>query len=85
MFKGKKTVQYIRDCLGGFQNILKKAVGKQQLQFTVEIWINRSNIPPYEKKENVQTCEADGSPFLEMKIKWSPERGGCNLVSAGIN
>ena len=38
VFKGKKMVQYIRDWLGGFKNIVNNSAGNQQLQFTAKIW-----------------------------------------------
>ena len=54
--------------VGGFQKIVNKSAGNQHLQFTTEICKNGSTIPPYAKKDNVQTCAADGFPFLDMNM-----------------
>ena len=52
---------------------MNKAAGNQYLQFTVEIWTSDSNIFLSEKKDNVKICAADGFPFLDMNMSWSPK------------
>ena len=54
VFKGKKSVQEIKDRLLEFQYIVKKAVGNQHLQFTVYIWTNNNNLLTSAKTDNVK-------------------------------
>ena len=57
---------------------MDKEAGNQQLQFTAEICTNDTNLPPSRNEEKVQTVANDESPFIDMKMSWSPE-GTCNL------
>ena len=73
VFKGKKSVKEIKDCLDEFQKTVDKAAGNQHLQFTAEICKPNENPPPQVKEERVQTVTKDEFPFLDMKMKWTPE------------
>ena len=73
VFKGKKSVREIKDWLDEFQKTVDKAAGNQHLQFTAEIWRPDENSPPQAKEDRVQTVTKDESPFLDMKMKWTPE------------
>ena len=75
MLKGKNSVQEISDWLAEFQQIVNKVAGNQNLQFTIEIWINDDNLPHSAKKDRVQIVENDEFPSLDMKMSWSPEGG----------
>ena len=33
------------------------------------------NLPPYEKKDKVQICAANGFPYLDMNMRCFPEGG----------
>ena len=52
---------------------MDNAAGNQHLQFTAEIWKPDENPPPQAKEDRVQTVTKDEFPFLEMKMKWTPE------------
>ena len=73
VFKGKKSVKEIKYCLDKFQQTVDKAAGNQHLQFTTEIWKPDENPPPQAKEYRVQTLTKDEFPFLDMKMKWTPE------------
>ena len=75
VFNRKKRVQEIKDLLAEFQHIVDKVAGKQQLQFTAEIFTNNIKLPPFLNKEKVQTVENEEFLFLDMKICWSPKGG----------
>ena len=73
VFKGKKSVREIKDWLDEFQQTVDKAAGNQHLQFTAEIWKPDENPPPQAKEDRVQTVTKYEFPFLDMKMKWTPE------------
>ena len=75
VFKGKKSVQEIKDWLAEFQKAVDKAAGNQHLQFTAEIWTNDTKLPPSAKKDKVEIIINDKFLFLDMKMIWSPEGG----------
>ena len=52
---------------------MDKAAGNQHLKFTAEIWTDKANSPTPEKEDQVQIATNDKSPFLDMKMSWSPE------------
>ena len=54
VFKGKKSVQNIKNWLVEFQQTVEKGAGNQHLQFTAEIWMNGTNLPLSAKKYKVQ-------------------------------
>ena len=41
----------------------------------MEIWIDNTNLPTYEKKDIVQIIAARGFSFLDMNTSWYPEGG----------
>ena len=49
------------------------AAGNQHLNFTAEIWTDGENPPTPEKEDRVQVVVKDETPFLDMKMSWSPE------------
>ena len=49
LFKVNKSVQKINNWLAEFQQKVYKEAVNQNLQFTAEIWIHDTNIPPSEK------------------------------------
>ena len=53
---------------------MDKAAGNPHFQFTAEIWMNDTNLPPSDKKYRVKIVTNDEFHFLDMKISWSPER-----------
>ena len=73
VFKGKKSVKEIKYWLDEFQKTVDKAAGNQHFQFTAEIWKPDENSPPQAKEDRVQTVTKDEFPFLDMKMKWTPE------------
>ena len=50
VFKGKKSVQEIKDWLSDFQQTVDRAAGNQHLHLTSKIWTNDRNLPPSTKK-----------------------------------
>ena len=63
----------MKNWLADFHQIVDKAVGNQHFQFTAEIWMNDTNLPHPVKEDKVQIVTNDEFPFLDMKIRWSPE------------
>ena len=49
------------------------AAGNQHLKFTAEIWTDRAKPPTLEKEDRVQIVTKAEIPFLDMKMRWSPE------------
>ena len=68
VFKGKKSVQDIKNWLVKFQQTLNKLAGNQHFQFTVEIWKNDTNLPLPTKEDKVQVLTNEKFPFLGIKI-----------------
>ena len=52
---------------------MNKAAGNQHLQFNAEIWTTEENSPTPVKEERVQIVTNDKLPFLDMKMRYSPE------------
>ena len=52
---------------------MNTAAGNQHQQFTAEIWTNKVNSLTPAKEYRVQIVMNDESPFLDMKMSWSPE------------
>ena len=50
VFKGKKSVQEIKDWLLEFQKTVDRAAGNQHFHFTSKIWKNDRDLPPSTKK-----------------------------------
>ena len=73
VFKGRKSVKEIKYWLDEFQQTVDKAAGNQHLQFTAEIWKPDENPPPQAKEDRVQIVTKDEFPFLDMKMRWTPE------------
>ena len=53
---------------------MDKAAGNQHLQFTAEIWKSDENSPSQAEEYRVQIVMKDEFPFLDMNMKWTPER-----------
>ena len=73
MFKGKKSVNEIKDWLEDFQKTVNISVGNQHLQFTAETCTLDVSPPLPEKEDRVQIVTNNEFPFLDMKMSWSPE------------
>ena len=52
---------------------MDKEAGNQYLQFTAEIWKPDENSPPQVKEDRVQIVKKDEFPFLDIKMKCTPE------------
>ena len=73
VFKGNKKASEIRDWLEEFHKPVNKAVGNQQLQLTAEIWMTEENYPTPAKEERFQIVKNNKVPFIDMKMRCSPE------------
>ena len=52
---------------------MDKAAGNQHLQFNAEIWKPDENPPPQVKGDRFQVVTKVKFPFLDMKMRWTPE------------
>ena len=53
--------------------MINKEAGNLHIHFTAGLWTNGSNILYFEKKDNVKTYVADGFPFMEINMIYSPK------------
>ena len=70
---GKKSARDVKDFPEEFQQKVNKAVGKQHLQITTEIWMTEDNPPTPAKEEICQILTNDEFPLLDIKMGWYPD------------
>ena len=56
-----------------FQQTVNTAAGNRHLEFTAKIWTNEANFPTPKKEYRVQIMMDNEFPFLDMKMRCSPE------------